>query len=84
MVLIGLRIQALETNISVSTYSTCTCTCTCTGIEAKSLASQLHKELSTNLFKGDRAFQVKYEFGNVGFCGGTKTGVPGAQSLEQG
>ena len=29
-------------------------------------------------------FQVELEFGNVGFCGGRKTGVPGEKPLEQG
>ena len=28
-------------------------------------------------------FQVELEFGNVGFCGGRKTGVPGEKPLEQ-
>ena len=37
-----------------------------------------------NSFKGDRAFQVELEFGNVGFCGGRKTGVPGEKPSEQG
>ena len=45
------------------------------------------KELSRNSFKGDRMFQVKLEFGNVGFCGGgggggggKGTGVPKEKS----
>ena len=29
-------------------------------------------------------FQVELEFGNVGFCGGRKTGVPGEKPSEQG
>ena len=29
-------------------------------------------------------FQVKLKFGNVGFCGGRKTIVPGQKTLEQG
>ena len=29
-------------------------------------------------------FQFELEFGNVGFCGGRKTGVPGEKSSEQG
>ena len=29
-------------------------------------------------------FQVELEFGNVGFCGGSKTGVPGEKPSEQG
>ena len=29
-------------------------------------------------------FQVELEFGNAGFCGGRKTGVPGEKPLEQG
>ena len=35
-------------------------------------------------FKGVRAFQVKLEFSNVGFCEGRKTGVPGEKPSEQG
>ena len=27
-------------------------------------------------------FQVEWEFGNVGFCGGRKTGVPREKALE--
>ena len=42
------------------------------------------KELSRNSFKGDHAFQVDLEFGNVGFCGGRKTGVPGEKPSEEG
>ena len=41
------------------------------------------KELSRNSFKRDRAFQIELEFGNVGFCGGRKTGVPGEKPSEQ-
>ena len=29
-------------------------------------------------------FQIELEFGNVGFCGGRKTLVPGENPLEQG
>ena len=29
-------------------------------------------------------FQVELEFGNVGFCGGKKTGVPEENLMEQG
>ena len=29
-------------------------------------------------------FQVELEFRNFGFCGGTKTGVPGEKPSEQG
>ena len=29
-------------------------------------------------------FQVELEFGNVGFCGGRKTGTPGEKPSEQG
>ena len=29
-------------------------------------------------------FQVELEFGNVGFCGGRKTGIPGEKPSEQG
>ena len=29
-------------------------------------------------------FQVELEFGNVGFCGGRKTGVPGEKPLRAG
>ena len=32
----------------------------------------------------DHCFQVELEFGNVGFCGGRKTGVPREKPLEQG
>ena len=39
------------------------------------------KEISRNSFKGDHAFQVELEFGNVGICGGRKTGVPGDKTL---
>ena len=39
---------------------------------------------SRNSFKGVRAFQVELEFGNVGFCGGRKTGEPGEKPWEQG
>ena len=31
-----------------------------------------------------RCFQIELEFGNVGFCGGRKTGVPGEKSLGAG
>ena len=30
------------------------------------------------------SFQVELEFGNVGFCGGRKTGLPGEKPSEQG
>ena len=29
-------------------------------------------------------FRIKFEFGNVGFCGGRKTGVPGEKPSKQG
>ena len=29
-------------------------------------------------------FQVEFDFGNVVFCGGRKTGVPGEKPSEQG
>ena len=42
------------------------------------------KELSKNSFKGNYAVQVELEFGNVGFCGGRKTGVSGEKPSEKG
>ena len=34
--------------------------------------------------KSSLAFQVELEFGNVGFCGGRKTGVLGEKPSDQG
>ena len=34
-------------------------------------------------FKGVRAFRSELEFGDVGYCGGRKTGEPGEKPLEQ-
>ena len=42
-----------------------------------------HIGVHMNLFKRVRAFQIKLEFGSVGFWGEGKTGVPGEILLEQ-
>ena len=40
-----------------------------------------HQRVHKNSFRNVRAFQIELEFGNVGFWGEGKTGVPGEKPL---